>query len=186
MLFFLQEPGGTTVSKAASTVTRFSDCDSHLLSLLLERYGLILKVVDPGMKIHGSFWGDEEAGLAGNSLVVRRDTPLHSVLHEACHYICMDENRRGELDTDAGGDYDEENAVCYLQLVLADKIPGFGREQMFSDMDAWGYTFRLGSARAWFEEDADDARSWLISAGIISASGEATFMLNQEYAPENV
>ena len=174
------------MSKAANTVTRFFDCDSHLLSLLLERYGLILKVVDPGMEIHGSFWGDEEAGLTGNSLVVRRDTPLHSILHEACHYICMDKNRRGKLDTDAGGDYDEENAVCYLQLVLADKIPGFGREQMFSDMDAWGYTFRLGSARAWFEEDADDARSWLLSAGIISASGEATFKLNQEHAPENV
>jgi hypothetical protein len=174
------------VSKTASAVTRFSDSDSHLLSLLLERYGLMFKVVDPGLEIRGSFWGDEEAGLVGNSLVVRRDTPLHSVLHEACHYICMDKTRRGKLDTDAGGDYDEENAVCYLQIVLADKIPGFGRERMFSDMDAWGYTFRLGSAREWFEKDADDARSWLYSAGIISTSGEATFKLNQMQGPENV
>ena len=31
------------------------------------------------------------------------------------------------LDTDAGGDYDEENGVCYLQILLADEIPGFGR-----------------------------------------------------------
>ncbi len=174
------------MSKAASAVTRFSDSDSHLLSLLLERYGLMLKVVDPGLEIRGSFWGDEEAGLVGNSLVVRRDTPLHSVLHEACHYICMDKTRRGKLDTDAGGDYDEENAVCYLQIALADKIPGFGRERMFSDMDAWGYTFRLGSAREWFEKDADDARSWLYSAGIISTSGEATFKLNLKQGPENV
>ena len=174
------------MSKAASAVTRFSDSDSHLLSLLLERYGLMLKVVDPGLEIRGSFWGEEEAGLVGNSLVVRRDTPLHSVLHEACHYICMDKTRRGKLDTDAGGDYDEENAVCYLQIVLADKIPGFGRERMFSDMDAWGYTFRLGSAREWFEKDADDARSWLYSAGIISTSDEATFKLNQKQGPENV
>jgi hypothetical protein len=168
---------GITMSKPAIAVTRFSESDNRVLSMLLDRYGLVLKVVDPGMEIRGSFWGDEEAGLVGNCLVVRGDTPLHSVLHEVCHYICMDKTRRGNLDTDAGGDYDEENAVCYLQLVLADKIPGFGREQMFSDMDAWGYTFRLGSARAWFEKDADDARSWLLSAGIISASGELAFKL---------
>ena len=30
-------------------------------------------------------------------------------------------------------------------------------------MDAWGYTFRLGSARAWFENDADDAFAHLAS-----------------------
>jgi hypothetical protein len=168
---------GITMSKPAIAVTRFSDSDNRALSMLLDRYGLVLKVVDPGMEIRGSFWGDEEAGLVGNCLVVRGDTPLHSVLHEVCHYICMDKTRRGSLDTDAGGNYDEENAVCYLQLVLADKIPGFGREQMFSDMDTWGYTFRLGSARTWFEKDADDARSWLLSAGIISASGEPAFKL---------
>jgi len=28
-------------------------------------------------------------------------------------------------------------------------------------MDAWGYSFRLGSARAWFENDAEDAIGWL-------------------------
>ncbi len=28
-------------------------------------------------------------------------------------------------------------------------------------MDAWGYSFRLGSTRAWFEGDAQDARAWL-------------------------
>ena len=30
-----------------------------------------------------------------------------------------------------------------------------------ADMDAWGYTFRLGSAHAWFEHDAEDAREFL-------------------------
>ena len=30
-----------------------------------------------------------------------------------------------------------------------------------ADMDAWGYSFRLGSTRAWFERDAEDARAWL-------------------------
>ncbi len=160
-----------------NTVTRFADCDDYSLVLLLSRYGLVLELVAANMDIRGSYWGDEEAGLMGNKLVLRRDTPVHSVLHEACHYICMDETRREGLDTDAGGDYDEENAVCYLQILLAGELPGFGREQMLSDMDAWGYTFRLGSSRAWFEEDAGDARAWLLSAGIISISGKPTFKL---------
>jgi len=163
------------MSELTNTVTRFSDCDSYSLALLLDRYGLVLETVGPNMEIHGSYWGDTEAGLVGNRLVLRNNTPVHSLLHEACHYICMDEKRRVGLDTDAGGDYDEENAVCYLQVLLADELTGFGREQMYSDMDAWGYTFRLGSARTWFEEDAEDAWFWLVSAGIISTSGKPTF-----------
>jgi hypothetical protein len=152
-------------------VTRFSQCDSVLLGRLLSRHGLTLRTVPQGQDIPGSFWGDEEAGLIGDQVVVRPDTPLHSLLHEACHYICMDDERRKGLDTDAGGDYDEENAVCYLQILLASEIPGFGRKQMMEDMDAWGYSFRLGSARAWFEQDADDARVWLLKRGIIDESG---------------
>jgi hypothetical protein len=42
-----------------------------------------------------------------------------------------------------------------------------GRERMCDDMDAWGYTFRLGSARRWFEEDAADAREWLSARGLL-------------------
>ena len=152
-------------------VTRFSECDSALLGRLLSHHGLTIRTVPQGQDIPGSFWGDEEAGLIGDQVVVRPDTPLHSLLHEACHYICMDDERRKGLDTDAGGDYDEENAVCYLQILLASEIPGFGRKQMMEDMDAWGYSFRLGSARAWFEQDADDARVWLLKRGIIDESG---------------
>jgi hypothetical protein len=100
---------------------------------------------------------------------------LHSILHEACHYICMDEKRRNGLDTDAGGDYDEENAVCYLQILLAEEIPRFSRARMMDEMDAWGYTFRLGSARAWFEQDAEDAREWLLGHGLITRTGKPTF-----------
>ena len=79
----------------------------------------------------------------------------------------MDAERRINLDKDAGGDFAEENAVCYLQILLADGIPGMGRESMLADMDTWGYTFRLGSARRWFEEDAQDARDWLVGRGLI-------------------
>jgi hypothetical protein len=46
-------------------------------------------------------------------------------------------------------------------------------------MDAWGYTFRLGSARAWFETDADDARAWLLSTGPISDSDKPTFKIRE-------
>ncbi len=38
---------------------------------------------------------------------------------------------------------------------------------MFADMDAWGYSFRLGGAAAWFGSDADDARAWLVREGIL-------------------
>ncbi len=87
----------------------------------------------------------------------------------------MDDSRRDQLDKDAGGDCDEENGVCYLQIVLAGELPGVGRERMFRDMDAWGYTFRLGSARAWFEQDADDARAWLVDRGVIDNDARPTW-----------
>ena len=73
----------------------------------------------------------------------------------------MDYSRRQNLDTNAAGDYDEENAVCYLQILLAEQIPEMGSLKMMSDMDEWGYTFRLGSSKNWFEQDAEDALEWL-------------------------
>ena len=142
------------------SVLRLGDIDSDRLSRLLTRYQLQLTLVDDP-EIPGSFWGDQEAGLVGNKLYARGDTPVHSILHESCHYICMDPARRQQLDTNAGGDYTEENAVCYLQILLADEIPEMGRARMMQDMDAWGYSFRLGSAQAWFERDAADALAWL-------------------------
>jgi hypothetical protein len=50
---------------------------------------------------------------------------------------------------------------------LADAIPGVGRERLMADMDAWGYSFRLGSTKAWFERDAEDARNWLLQHGLL-------------------
>ena len=158
-------------------VTRFSNCDPAPLARLLSRFGLTIKTEPAGQPIPGSFWGDEEAGLIGDTLIVRQDTPLHSVMHETCHYICMDDERRSSVDTNAGGGYDEENAVCYLQILLADEIAGFDQGQMMKEMDDWGYTFRLGSARAWFEQDAGDARDWLLRNGLITAAGKPTFSI---------
>ena len=65
--------------------------------------------------------------------------------------------------------------MCYLSSVLADHLPGFGRGRMLEDMDAWGYSFRLGSARAWFETDAEDAGDWLKGHGLIDSGGRPTY-----------
>jgi hypothetical protein len=137
------------------------------LELLLDRYGLELMLVAPEEVIPGSFWGEREAGLMGSRIYARLDTPVHSVLHETAHFICMTPERRAGLDTDAGGDDAEESAVCYLQIVLAGSLPNIGRERMCRDMDDWGYTFRLGGAAAWFARDAEDARQWLIGHGLL-------------------
>lgn len=145
------------------------------LEVLLDRYGLSLTLVSPGEVIPGSYWGEREAGLIGSKLYARLDTPVHSVLHEGAHFICMTPERRSGLDTDAGGDDAEENAVCYLQILLAGLLPNVGRERMCRDMDDWGYTFRLGSAATWFAEDAADAREWLTQCKLIDQRGYVTY-----------
>jgi hypothetical protein len=151
-----------------------------VLRWLLSHYDLALMQVPADRPIPGSYWGESEAGLMDRLLWVRADTPAHSALHEACHYVCMDADRRAGLDTDAGGDYEEENGVCYLQILLAGALPCFGRARMMRDMDAWGYSFRLGSARAWFEGDAEDARCWLLQAGLIDSESRVTWRLRAE------
>jgi len=150
-------------------VLALSDIESDDLRQLLAQYGMELVLLEPDAQIPGSYWGEREAGLVGRRVYARPDTPVHSALHEACHFICMDQLRRDQLERDAGGDYDEENAVCYLQIVLADRLPGFSCDRMWHDMDLWGYTFRLGSAQAWFEQDAEDARQWLERHALIDA-----------------
>lgn len=145
------------------------------LQTLLSHFGLTLFFVDPHTSIPGSFWGESEAGLVGHHIYAHPDTPIHSLLHEACHYICMDSQRRTHLHTDAGGSYLEENAVCYLQILLADFLPHVGKERMWADMDTWGYTFRLGSSRVWFEQDAQDAQQWLRDHHLIDMDDQPTW-----------
>jgi len=153
---------------------RLATTDRIELALVLHQYGLALALVAPEEDIPGSYWGDSEAGLKADQLYVRLDTPLHSALHEASHYICMTPERRAGLDTHAGGDDPEESAVCYLQILLADALPAVGRDRLMQDMDEWGYSFRLGSTRAWFEGDAADARAWLHRHGITRADDSLT------------
>ncbi|HUO86562.1 MAG TPA: hypothetical protein VM617_04160 [Thermoanaerobaculia bacterium] len=155
---------------APPEVATVADLARGELATLLARYRLTLVEVAAGAAIPGSFWGEPEAGIVGDRVFVRQDTPVHSALHEACHLICAGDRRAG-IDTDAGGSYEEEDAVCYLQIVLAGELVGVGARRMMDDMDAWGYTFRLGSAAAWFAGDADEARQWLVAHRLLDATG---------------
>jgi len=154
------------------TVLRLSDIDRGAIETLLALYGLSLTLVNDGEAIPGSFWGDDEAGIIGHSVYARGDTPVHSLLHEAGHLIVLPPERRAEVHTDATDSIEEEDAVCYLQIVLADTLPGVGSKRVMADMDTWGYSFRLGSTSAWFDHDAGNARAWLISRGLLSPGGE--------------
>ena len=143
-----------------------ADIDILAVRELLHRYDLNLEIVGEGLPIPGSYWGQPEAGLIGTTVFARTDTPVHSLLHEACHLIVMPAERRTTVHTNATDSIAEEDAACYLQIVLADALPDVGSSRLMSDMDAWGYTFRLGSARAWFENDATDAQAWLARRGL--------------------
>jgi hypothetical protein len=156
----------------SDTVLRLAALHGDALQTLLARYGLTLVRVPDGAAIPGSFWGDDEAGIIGNSVYARGDTPVHSVLHEAGHLIVLPPERRAEVHTDATDSIEEEDAVCYLQIVLAGTLPDVGRKRLMADMDAWGYSFRLGSAKAWFEHDAENARAWLVAHGLLTQAGE--------------
>jgi hypothetical protein len=138
-------------------------------TVLLARYGLRLQRVAEGEPIPGSFWGEPEAGLIGHDVYARDDTPVHSLLHEAAHLIVMPAERRASIHTNASESVTEEDATCALQILLADELLGVGSARLMQDMDAWGYTFRLGSARAWFETDAEDALTFLMECGLIDA-----------------
>jgi len=144
-----------------SGVLRIADIGFAPCTALLKGFGLSLQAVADGEAIPGSYWGECEAGLIGNTVHARADTPIHSLLHEACHLIVMPSERRAKVHTDATDSIAEEDATCYLQILLADRLPGVGRDRLMADMDTWGYSFRLGSARAWFTHDAEDARAFL-------------------------
>ena len=149
--------------------------DRFSLHSLLDRYSVHLMLVAPQEVIPGSYWGEREAGLIGDRLYARLDTPLHSVLHELAHFVCMTPERRSRLDTDAQGDDPEEAAVCYLQILMAEQLGVACFAQMFHDMDEWGYSFRLGDTASWFHYDAQDARLWLTTHDIVDQARRLTY-----------
>ena len=157
----------TTQPGADPDVLKVGNVPFDAIASLLARHDLHLHLVEDGAPIPGSYWGEPEAGIIASNVYVRDDTPVHSMLHEACHLIVLPPERRAQVHTDATDSVAEEDATCYLQIVLADALPGVGSERLMADMDAWGYTFRLGSARAWFQQDAEEARAWLLQRGLL-------------------
>ena len=155
-----------TALDPADTVMVLGDIAFADAATLLAGFDLCLHLVDDGADIPGSYWGAPEAGIIASDVYVRRDTPVHSMLHESCHLIVLPPEKRALVHTDATDSVAEEDATCYLQIVLAGRLPGVGSERLMADMDAWGYTYRLGSTRAWFEHDAEDARAWLAERGL--------------------
>lgn len=151
-------------------ITTLADLPAPAMTDFLARHDIALERVTSNADIPASYWGAPEAGVIGSTLYARDDTPVHSLLHTAAHILCMDETRRARLHTDCGGSDLEEAAVCYLQVLLADTLAGYSRARLFADMDAWGYSFRLGSARAWFERDAEDARAHLATLSLDTAA----------------
>ena len=150
-------------------VQRIADINLDALRALLGAYGLTIELLDDNADIPGSYWGAPEAGLIGNRLYLRPDTPVHSALHEGGHWICMDDARRHSVHTDAKGTVLEECAVNYLQILLAEALADVGRERMLNDMTTWGYSYREGSVREWLNGDAQDARQWLIAHNLLDA-----------------
>lgn len=154
-----------------------SDLPAAKIAKFLALYGLYSRQFPLHLAVPFSFWGSPEAGRRGNCLYVRADTPLHSLLHESAHFVCMPSNLRHQPSIDAGGNAIEESACCYLQLLWSTHLSPFTLSRHCQDMDAWGYSFRLGSAQRWFEEDAEDAHRWLVCHGIIDSHGEPSWNL---------
>jgi len=168
----MNEPEALTANEAQLSPVISQDDETHLvlrirdtgwqcLDAVFNPAGLSIERVEDDQPIPGSHWGDEEAGLIQHTLYARKDTPIHSAFHEACHWLLMSDARREQLHTDAKGSAVEEMAVCYLQILLAELMPGMSRQRMFLDMDRWGYSFRVGSTQRWFETDAEDALAHL-------------------------
>ena len=154
-------------TRAIPSMLTLADIGFDAPRALLASHGLSLVEIPDGEAIPGSFWGEVEAGLIGSDVFARSDTPVHSLLHEAGHLIVMPPERRAAVHTDATDSVAEEDATCYLQILLAERLSGVGSARLMADMDEWGYTFRLGSARAWFENDAEDARAFLAQKNLL-------------------
>mgnify|MGYP003441314200 CR=1 FL=1 len=75
-------------------VLTLADIGFNAPAELLGRYRLRLQKVEDGEPIPGSFWGECEAGIIGNTVHARADTPVHSRLHEAGHLIVLPPERR--------------------------------------------------------------------------------------------
>ncbi len=61
------------------TVLAVPDVPLASIEALLARYDLTLQLQADNEAITGSFWGDSEAGIVGQTVFVRNDTSVHSL-----------------------------------------------------------------------------------------------------------
>ena len=113
-------------ARIARHVITLADIHWNDATALLACYGLALERIADAAPIPGSYWGEPEAGVIGSTVYARGDTPVHSLLHEACHLIVAPAERRPQIHTDASDCQAEEDAACYLQILLAADLPGVG------------------------------------------------------------
>ena len=99
-------------------VLRLRDVAGCDVVALLARYGLRFERVADGAPIPGSFWGESEAGLISSTVFARDDTPLHSLLHEACHLIVIPPEMSWRGDRKASGLVFDENVKCCMPLLV--------------------------------------------------------------------
>ena len=96
----------------------------------------------------------------------RDDTPVHSLLHEAAHLIVLPPERARRAYRRHR--FGRGRRRRLRAAVAARRRPARRRPRaLMADMDAWGYTFRLGSARAYFERDAEDAGPGCSARGLV-------------------
>src|SRR5690606_35293918 len=117
------------MSTIPPAVLLFRDIPEPPVRALLASHALELVVVSDGAPSPGSYWGEPEAGIIGSTVSVRPYTPVHSLLHEACHLIVLPPRRRAAVHSDATDSVDEENAVLVLQVLLSEQLPGVGRDR---------------------------------------------------------
>jgi len=59
----------------STDVLTLEQIDVEFVELMLRSYGLDLVRVDENAPIPGTYWGEPEAGLIGNAIYARGDTP---------------------------------------------------------------------------------------------------------------
>ena len=69
--------------------------------------------------------------------------------------------------------------VSDLAAYSVAELPGAGRAPLMQDMDDRGASFRPGSTRRWYEEDAEDASAWRKRYGLFPSERRPTFRLRQ-------
>ena len=111
---------------APPDVLRVRDLPPGAADALLASHGLQLHFVDDAAPIPGSFWGEPEAGVIAHRVHARADTPVHSLLHEACHLIVAPVEKRATIHTDAIDIHvtrEGEGEVLELSVALPEKAP---------------------------------------------------------------